>query len=77
MVGAGGLGCELAKFFSKYGFGRMDIVDLDIIELSNLNRQFYYRNEHVKLNKATVLSSILTQNLKSFKGSFSCFLIAV
>lgn len=68
MVGAGGLGCELAKFFSKYGIGRLDIVDLDIIEISNLNRQFYFKKKHVKQDKALVLSQILKKNLQKIKS---------
>ncbi|PJF17486.1 hypothetical protein PSACC_02703 [Paramicrosporidium saccamoebae] len=44
VVGAGGIGCELLK----------NLVDLDVIELSNLNRQFLFRRQHIGQAKAKV-----------------------
>ncbi|KAL8931100.1 MAG: hypothetical protein Q9208_000203 [Pyrenodesmia sp. 3 TL-2023] len=54
MVGAGGIGCELLKNLVLTGFGEIHIVDLDTIDLSNLNRQFLFRHEHIKKPKALV-----------------------
>ena len=54
MVGAGGIGCELLKNLVLTGFGEIHIVDLDTIDLSNLNRQFLFRQEHIKKPKALV-----------------------
>ena len=54
MVGAGGIGCELLKNLLLSGFGEIHIVDLDTIDLSNLNRQFLFRHEHIKKSKALV-----------------------
>lgn len=54
MVGAGGIGCELLKNLALTGFGEIHIVDLDTIDLSNLNRQFLFRHEHIKKSKALV-----------------------
>lgn len=54
MVGAGGIGCELLKNLALTGFGEIHIVDLDTIDLSNLNRQFLFRSEHIKKSKALV-----------------------
>lgn len=54
MVGAGGIGCELLKNLVLMGFGQIHIVDLDTIDLSNLNRQFLFRQEHIKKSKALV-----------------------
>lgn len=56
MVGAGGIGCELLKNLVLTGFGEVHIVDLDTIDLSNLNRQFLFRHEHIKKSKAEVWS---------------------
>ncbi|KAK7755042.1 E1 ubiquitin-activating protein uba2 [Diatrype stigma] len=54
MVGAGGIGCELLKNLVLTGYREIHIVDLDTIDLSNLNRQFLFRHEHIKKSKALV-----------------------
>eukprot|EP00347_Sterkiella_histriomuscorum_P011663 403371592 len=55
VVGAGGIGCELMKTLSVTGFIKITIIDLDTIDVSNLNRQFLFRREHVDMSKAQVL----------------------
>lgn len=54
LVGAGGIGCELLKNLVLTGFGEIEVIDLDTIDLSNLNRQFLFRQEHIKKSKALV-----------------------
>ena len=69
MVGAGGIGCELLKNLVLTGFGEIHIVDLDTIDLSNLNRQFLFRYEHIKKSKALVGDHILLLGSSVFISS--------
>lgn len=55
LVGAGGIGCEVAKNLSKIGIKRLTVLDFDTIDETNLNRQFYFRKQHVGNNKAIIL----------------------
>lgn len=57
IVGAGAIGCELLKNFAMMGVGAIDgnvyITDMDLIEKSNLNRQFLFRPQDVQCPKST------------------------
>ncbi|GMR59704.1 hypothetical protein PMAYCL1PPCAC_29899 [Pristionchus mayeri] len=57
MVGAGGIGCELLKNIVLAGFKDIHVIDLDTIDVSNLNRQFLFRREHVGKSKAEVATA--------------------
>jgi ubiquitin-like 1-activating enzyme E1 B len=54
MVGAGGIGCELLKNIVLTGFKDIEIIDLDTIDVSNLNRQFLFQKQHVGKSKSAV-----------------------
>jgi len=49
IVGAGGLGCPAAMYLAAAGVARIGIVDHDVVELSNLNRQVVHTEESVGL----------------------------
>lgn len=56
VVGAGAIGCELLKNFAMMGVGcgngELIITDMDLIEKSNLNRQFLFRPSDVSYPKS-------------------------
>ncbi|KXZ51045.1 hypothetical protein GPECTOR_14g32 [Gonium pectorale] len=58
-VGAGGIGCELLKTLVCSGFRTIEVIDLDTIETSNLNRQFLFRKQHVGHSKANTAAQVI------------------
>ncbi len=59
IAGVGGLGCEIAKNLTMLGVGHLDLVDLDIIEHSNLNRQILFTGAKMGEPKAKVAARSL------------------
>ncbi|MCO4322393.1 molybdopterin-synthase adenylyltransferase MoeB [Aliidiomarina quisquiliarum] len=53
VVGAGGLGCAVIPYLVASGVGTITIVDNDIIERSNLQRQILYREADLGALKAS------------------------
>jgi molybdopterin/thiamine biosynthesis adenylyltransferase/rhodanese-related sulfurtransferase len=46
-IGAGGLGSPIAIYLAAAGIGRLGLVDFDMVELSNLQRQILHGTEDV------------------------------
>ncbi|EGU37335.1 adenylyltransferase [Vibrio ichthyoenteri ATCC 700023] len=61
VIGCGGLGSAATLYLAAAGIGRLVIVDDDVVEESNLQRQVAYRQSDLKLNKAQALSNQLRQ----------------
>jgi sulfur-carrier protein adenylyltransferase/sulfurtransferase len=47
LIGAGGLGSPIAMYLAAAGVGRIGLVDMDIVEVSNLQRQIIHGTEDV------------------------------
>jgi molybdopterin/thiamine biosynthesis adenylyltransferase len=56
LVGCGGVGTTVAVLLAGAGIGRLRIVDDDIVEVSNLNRQFMYTANDAGESKVEVLA---------------------
>lgn len=54
VVGAGGIGCPAITYLAAAGVGRLTIIDHDVVELSNLQRQPLFTDADIGASKASV-----------------------
>jgi ubiquitin-activating enzyme E1 len=64
LVGCGALGCEYMKALALMGAGsghggKVIVVDMDTIEVSNLSRQFLFREDDVKKYKSSTAARVV------------------
>ncbi|KAJ5068319.1 adenylyltransferase and sulfurtransferase mocs3 [Anaeramoeba ignava] len=52
VVGAGGLGSPVILYLASAGIGKIGIVDFDVVDVSNLQRQIIHSEERINQNKA-------------------------
>ncbi|MBA2481058.1 MAG: molybdopterin-synthase adenylyltransferase MoeB [Planctomycetes bacterium] len=52
LIGAGGLGSPLALYLAAAGVGRLGIMDFDVVDVSNLQRQVIHRTQDIGTSKA-------------------------
>ncbi|MCL0106645.1 sulfur carrier protein ThiS adenylyltransferase ThiF [Peptococcaceae bacterium] len=71
VAGIGGLGSNCAAALVRSGFCNFTLVDFDVVEVSNLNRQFYFLHQ-VGMLKVDALE----ENLKKINPSISVEKIA-
>lgn len=54
IVGAGGIGCPAITYLAAAGVGKLTIIDDDVVELSNLQRQPLFTDADIGAQKAAV-----------------------
>ncbi|MGA1467759.1 MAG: HesA/MoeB/ThiF family protein, partial [Phycisphaerales bacterium] len=52
VIGCGALGSVAAEFLLRAGVGRLDLVDRDVVEETNLQRQFLYDEQDAARGRA-------------------------
>lgn len=62
IAGCGGLGSNCAVALARTGIGKLVIADFDIIEESNLNRQYYFYNQIGSKKSPTLKGNIYLIN---------------
>lgn len=60
ILGLGGLGSNVAVLLARAGIGSLKLIDFDVVEASNLNRQ-QYRISHIGIKKTEAIKSILKE----------------
>ncbi|WP_096635393.1 thiamine biosynthesis protein ThiF [Clostridium cochlearium] len=60
IAGLGGLGSTAALSLARVGIGKLILVDYDVVEPSNLNRQQYFI-KHIGMKKTQAMKDIISQ----------------
>ena len=62
IIGMGGLGSPVAMYLAAAGVGHLLLADMDVVDLTNLQRQIVHRNDSIGMSKvesaAMMLSSL-------------------
>ena len=58
IAGLGGLGSNIAYSLARIGVGHLHLIDFDVVDITNLNRQQYFL-EHLGMHKTDALKSLL------------------
>ena len=58
IAGLGGLGSNVACALARIGVGHLHLIDFDVVDISNLNRQQYFI-EHLGMKKTDAMQSLL------------------
>src|SRR5262249_8168339 len=67
LIGAGGLGAPLGLYLAAAGVGRIGLVDFDVVDFTNLQRQVIHATEDVgrkKLDSAAAKMSAINPHIR-------------
>lgn len=64
VVGAGGLGCSVLQNLTAMGVGTLGIIDGDVVEETNLNRQVLYTLNDCGQSKSEVAKKALKKAIR-------------
>jgi molybdopterin/thiamine biosynthesis adenylyltransferase len=62
VLGVGGLGCSVAMSLARMGVGRIILIDRDIVDATNLNRQILFDTHHIGRRKVDAAYESLTSH---------------
>jgi adenylyltransferase/sulfurtransferase len=61
VLGAGGLGCASSQYLATAGIGSMTLIDDDVVELSNLQRQVLHHDSDIGSKKVDSAAAALRE----------------
>ena len=71
IVGCGGLGSNAAALLVRSGVGELTLVDFDVVEESNLNRQLFFRDQ-----LGTAKTDALAETLRRIQPDLTLHLVS-
>lgn len=76
VIGAGGLGCPILMYLAAAGIGHIAIIDHDVVEESNLQRQVLYNSNELGQPKSVVAAKKIQAqnpliNVETFREKFT------
>lgn len=74
IAGLGGLGSNIAMMLARSGVGHLLLIDFDIVEPSNLNRQ-HYMISHLGMSKSEAIKKLILQANPYIKLDTRCLKI--
>lgn len=61
IVGVGGLGCPAAQYLTAAGVGTLRLIDGDVVDITNLQRQPLFSMDKIGVSKSETAAETLTQ----------------
>jgi len=71
IIGCGGLGSTAAVYLASSGIGTVNLVDYDVVTVSNLHRQVFYKTKDIGKPKVEVLTEHIKLISPFVKVSFT------